>query len=200
MTWTSNERGSFDNEWQNDGTASDFEPSAKAALSASLWNRSDSDCCSSNGCSTSGMNERPLTIDPEKVAQGVERLSQVLDALGVSIDLPVLWPKLGRSDCETSNRDSDDGTRTIILGNGDQLTLGGRSKFELVNRNGEPVREIGIIETGAMDAPIQHQMSNGAIYRSRGGWNHDESITWPNGDVVRFSDTGEFQSYTPAEK
>lgn len=87
--------------------------------------------------------------------------------------------------------------KTITVGNGDQLTLGGMHGFSLVDKDGMPVTAVKTLDSGAMDAPVEHVLSNGAIYRSRGGWNHDESITWPNGDVVRFSDSGQFESYEP---
>ncbi|HEY9731742.1 MAG TPA: hypothetical protein V6C89_07510 [Drouetiella sp.] len=87
--------------------------------------------------------------------------------------------------------------KTITVSNGDQLTLGGMHGFSLVDKDGMPVTPVKTLDSGAMDAPVEHVLSNGAIYRSRGGWNHDESITWPNGDVVRFSDAGKFESYEP---
>lgn len=231
MTWRS-ERGSSDYDyqggWNTQHDANDKSLNDKADLSSAIWKR-DSGCggggggCSC-GCCREGGGERPGAYDqdPRKIEAGINVMTKILQDLGVSIDLPTLWPKLGpsggsdkyppgdsssypSSDSSTypsndsNNIPSDDTgrSRTVSVSNGDQLTLGGMHGFKLVDKNGMPVTEIQTLDSGAMDAPVEHLLSNGAIYRSRGGWNHDESITWPNGDVVRFSDAGKFQSYEP---
>lgn len=253
MTWRS-ERGSNDYDCQQgvnpfDDVMQDQSMRDKADLSSAIWKR-DSGCggggCSCGCCHGRGGNERPVIEDPKAFEAGISKMTKVLQGLGLTIDLPALWPKLyegtpyanmlpdletnlnnsgsfepngknsgnhepnwndsvnfepngknsGNSDSPYST-DSSDRTKTITVSNGDQLTLGGMHGFSLVDKDGMPVTVVKTLDSGAMDAPVEHVLSNGAIYRSRGGWNHNESITWPNGDVVRFSDAGKFESYEP---
>lgn len=204
MTWKSTERSSSDYDYQQnvmfpsrDGAGNDKSMSDKADLSSAIWKRDSG--CGSGGCQCGcchGRNDGSVIADPKAVESGIKQISQILQDLGLTIDLPVLWPKLSP---EANNAPSDDmgRTKTITVSNGDRLTLGGMGGFDLVDKNGMPVRTVKTLDSGAYDAPVEHVLSNGAIYRSRGGWNHDESITWPNGDVVRFSDAGKFESYEP---
>jgi hypothetical protein len=207
----------------------DKSMSDRADLSSAIWKR-DSGCgaggCSCGCCHRGGAGERPPADDPrgtvtgigraedgtgnvvgittpedwKRVESGINVMSKVLQDLGISLDLPTLWPKLSQSgDSNSNNNPSDDlnGSKSVTVSNGDHLMLGGMHGFNLVDKDGNPVTEVRTLDSGAMDAPVEHLLSNGAIYRSRGGWNHDESITWPNADVVRFSDSGKFQSYEP---
>lgn len=215
--------------WRADGNSSNFDAHTggasfddvrldqtmndRADLSSAIWRR-DSGCGSGGcccGCCHGGGRERPLLEDPQVIRAGVNEMTRILQGLGVSIDLPTLWPQLYPDSNNPQDRGSDiplypssngpiDDTsdrKTITVSNGDHLTLGGMHGFTLTDKDGMPVTTVKTLDSGAMDAPVEHVLSNGAIYRSRGGWNHDESITWPNGDVVRFSDAGKFESYEP---
>lgn len=222
MTWRS-ERGSNDYDYQQgpfDNGMRDQPITDKADLSSAIWRR-DSGCggggCSCRCCRGGSSNETPLIEDPKAFEAGINQMTKVLQGLGLTIDLPALWPKLyegtpcvdawpdynpnwnntSDSTDSTYKTDGSDRTKTITVSNGDQLTLGGMHGFSLVDKDGMPITVVRTLDSGAMDAPVEHVLSNGAIYRSRGGWNHNESITWPNGDVVRFSDAGKFQSYEP---
>ncbi|MBS1956097.1 MAG: hypothetical protein JST89_18075 [Cyanobacteria bacterium SZAS-4] len=207
MTWKSNERSSSDYDYQQGSSLRDdgMEDRARNArdLSSDMWKRDSG--CGSGGCACgcchgrTGRPDRPSLDDP-KVEAGIKQISQILQDLGIEINLPTLWPRLGTDSNHPT--DSTERTRSIDMSNGDTLTLGARGEtgpFKLVDKDGMPVRAVKTIESMATDSPVQYVLSNGAIYRSRGGWNHDESITWPNGDVVRFSDTGKFQSYEPGK-
>ncbi len=197
MTWKSSERSSGDFASQPGlPTSSD-----KSDLSAAFWKRDSG--CSGGGCSCGCCNSKDAPSSPYPdmsaskvpIDSGVNQLSKWLLDLGTKIDLPVLWPSLTpRGPYDSASTDLEK-NKTITVSNGDQLTLGGMNGFTLVTKDGEPVRSVGTIDSGAYDAPVEHILSNGAIYRSRGGWNHDESITWPNGDVVRFTDAGKFTAY-----
>lgn len=209
MTWKSNERSSSDYDYQQGSPARDNAMDDRASnsqdLSSAMWRRESG--CGSGGCSCGcchggyGRPDRPSLDDP-RVEAGIKQISQILQDLGVEINLPTLWPILTSDSNSNSPTDSTGRTRTIDVSNGDTLTLGARGEtgpFKLVDEDGKPVRAVKTIESMATDSPVQHVLSNGAIYRTRGGWNHDESITWPNGDVVRFSDAGKFQSYEPGK-
>ncbi|CAN5119807.1 hypothetical protein BH10CYA1_BH10CYA1_35040 [soil metagenome] len=207
MTWKSNERSSNDYDYQQGLPTRDHAIDDKSRNSGDLlsdiWKRDSG--CGSGGCSCGcchggqGRPDRPGANDP-RVEAGIKQISQILQDLGLQIDLPTLWPKLSSE--SNSPTDSTGRTRTLDVSNGDSLTLGvrgGVGPFKLVDKDGMPVRAVKTIEPMASDAPYQYLLSNGATYRTRGGWNHNESITWPNGDVVRFSDDGKFQAYEPGK-
>lgn len=207
MTWKSNERSSSDYDYQQGSPTRDNAMDDRARqsrdLASDIWKRDSG--CGSGGCSCGcchgglGRPDRPL-LDNPKVEAGIQQISQILQDLGLEINLPTLWPRLTPESNQPT--DSTGRTRTIDVSNGDTLTLGARGEtgpFKLVDKDGMPVRAVKTIESMATDSPVEYVLSNGAIYRTRGGWNHNESITWPNGDVVRFSDAGKFQAYEPGK-
>ncbi len=207
MTWKSNERSSSDYDYQQGSptrdNAMDDRARSSRDLSSDLWKRDSG--CGSGGCSCGcchGGPGRPdrSPLDNPKVEAGLNQISQILHDLGIEINLPTLWPKLHPE--SNSPTDSTGRTKTIDVSNGDTLTLGARGEtgpFKLVDKDGMPVHVVQTKESMATDSPVEYVLSNGAVYRSRGGWNHNESITWPNGDVVRFSDDGKFQAYEPGK-
>lgn len=217
MTWKSNERSSNDCDYQQGSSGRDNAMDDRVRnsrdLSSDLWKRDSG--CGGGGCSCGcchggfGRPDRsdrpdPRLLDNPKVEEGMRQISQILQDLGVEINLPTLWPRLTPDYRPDSNHptDSTGRTRTIDVSNGDTLTLGARGEtgpFKLVDKDGMPVHVVKMHESMATDSPIEYELSNGAVYRTRGGWNHDESITWPNGDVVRFSDAGKFQSFEPGK-
>ncbi len=84
---------------------------------------------------------------------------------------------------------------TVTMRNGDKITIGGPEGFTIVDKNGcmvqrtlEPAKQV------AYDLPVSYKLSNGATYVTRGGWNHDEFISYPNGDYVHFTDAGKLVS------
>ncbi len=204
MTWKSNDRSSNDYDYQQGLPTHSMDDRSRTSrdLSSDIWKR-DAGCGSggcSCGCCHGGQDRTRPSLDDPKVQSGIKQISQILRDLGLQIDLPTLWPKLYPE--SNNSTDSTGRTRTIDVSNGDSLTLGERGgvgPFKLVDKDGMPVHAVKTIEPMANDAPYEYVLSNGATYRTRGGWNHDESITWPNGDVVRFSDVGKFQGYEPSK-
>lgn len=82
---------------------------------------------------------------------------------------------------------------TVTMRNGDKITIDGPGKFTIVDKNGCEVQRSLDWKQVADDAPVVYKLSNGAEYVTRGGWNHDEFIRYPNGDYVHFTDGGKLQ-------
>lgn len=128
-----------------------------------------------------------------------ENTAKIDDGLVMTNCFPSdLWERLverGRRDNTGGGRDSTgDAPQTVTMRNGDQITIGGPGRFSIVDKNGNPVEKQGKGRQIAADLPVVYQLSNGAEYRTRGGWNHDEFITYPNGDYVHFTDGGKLAS------
>lgn len=84
---------------------------------------------------------------------------------------------------------------TVTMKNGDKITIDGPGKFTIVDKNGCEVRRtLEPPKQVAYDLPVSYKLSNGATYVTRGGWNHDEFISYPNGDYVHFTDAGKLVS------
>lgn len=78
---------------------------------------------------------------------------------------------------------ADRAPETVTLPNGDIFTVGGANKFTLTDSAGAPV-------TIGNQLPSQNhvfELSNGAIYHSRGQFGIYESIEYQNGDSIRFN-------------
>lgn len=194
MTWKAIERSAGDNTDPLPGTSA----ANGADLSAGIWSRA-SGCHA--GCGCGGCNRREVfsiqdQIFPDPVNGRLESATIDLSDLMLPSNKypPSRPPYTNRFDT------TDQCSSGITVSNGDRLVLGtgGPHNFNLVTSSGDPVRIVERMDADkqAYDAPIRYALSNGAVYTTRGGWNHDESITWPNGDVVQFTDAGVMTSYT----
>lgn len=103
-----------------------------------------------------------------------------------------IWTKLNNR--TKPGDDTSKPPQTVTMKNGDEITIGGPGRFTIVDKNGRPVERDSDPRQIAMDAPLVYKLTNGAEYVTRGGWNHDEFIRYPNGDYVHFTDGGKLVS------
>lgn len=81
------------------------------------------------------------------------------------------------------------------MSNGDVITFGrnidGQFDFKIVDAKGNPVEVGPAIPSQAADLGTKHELSNGAVYTGRGGWNPNQSIVYPTGERIVFTQDGE---------
>ena len=132
-------------------------------------------------------------VEPREIE--ITPLSQFKDE-GLSENTSNLW----RRDKDGQTRDSGDKRKegdVVQASNGDTITIGGPDgKFKIVDAQGNEVEISGKGTRFGDDLPVEYPLSNGAVYRSRGGWNHQESIVYPNGDRIEFTDGGKLTETT----
>jgi hypothetical protein len=85
---------------------------------------------------------------------------------------------------------------SVQMSNGDTVTVIPHGGFKIVDKMGRDVEKIGGGTQNGCDMPVKYPLSNGATYSTRGGFNHDESISYPNGDRVVFTDGGKLERTT----
>lgn len=105
------------------------------------------------------------------------------------------YPQLSTGE-DTPLEPTDQAQQTIVMSNGDQIIFNGSRRFAIVDAQGNEVTKGQAVVPPMTDVGVTYPLSNGAEYHTRGTWNHNESITYPNGDEVRFTDTGKILSTT----